>query len=122
MKGINTLAAFARHQIADKPMPKLTWKHGDQTGPNTQTAAVISFESDQPFKAARLWTATSPTRDFRKSRWEAVEPAGIVNEKGKATVPYPTEGFKAILVEVGYETDGLPFTLCTQLRILESKK
>jgi PhoPQ-activated pathogenicity-related protein len=105
-KGINTLAAFARHQIADKPMPKLTWKHMDEGN------AVLRVESDPKPKAVRYWVADAATRDFRKSKWHAHS----ANE-----VAYPEKGFRALLGEVEYEIDGLTYTLSTQLRILEAK-
>jgi PhoPQ-activated pathogenicity-related protein len=117
LRAVNTLSAFARSQIFGTPMPRLTWNHADADG-----VAVLNFESDQPVKAVRTWTATSQTRDFRKSRWEATEPKGIVRGKGQATVPYPTDGLKAFFVEVEYEADGLTFPLSTQIRILEAKK
>jgi len=117
MKGINTLAAFAKHQIADKPMPKPTWEHKDANG-----RALLAVMSDQPVKAVRLWVAEADTRDFRKSKWVPTD-AAVTDGKGAAAyVDFPEKGYKALLAEVGYEIDGLPFTLTTQLRILEAKK
>jgi PhoPQ-activated pathogenicity-related protein len=117
-KGINTLAAFARHQIADKPMPKLAWKHEDIDG-----KPHLSVTSDPAPKAIRVWVADSPTRDFRKARWEV---KGGNGEQPAAQlgvgVGSPETGYRAYLAEAEYEIDGLPFTLCTQLRILEAKK
>jgi PhoPQ-activated pathogenicity-related protein len=107
-KAINTLAAFARHQIADKPMPKLSWKHGDAGG-----QATLTVESDPKPKAVRYWVADAATRDFRQSKW---------HEQVSNPVAYPEKGFRALLAEAEYEIDGLSFTLCTQLRILEAKK
>jgi PhoPQ-activated pathogenicity-related protein len=108
MKGVNTLAAFAKHQIVDRPMPKLNWKHA-----NADSKAVLTVESDPKPKAVRYWVADSETRDFRKSKWR---------EQSENSTAYPEKGFRALMAEVEYEIDGLPFTLCTQLRILEAKK
>ncbi len=108
MKGINTLAAFAKYQIADKPMPKLTWKHTDADG-----KAVLTIESDPKPKEVRYWTADSATRDFRQSKWK---------EQSENAVAYPETGYRTLLGECEYEIDGLPYTLCTQIRILEAKK
>jgi hypothetical protein len=94
--------------MADKPMPKLTWKHTDADG-----KAVLAVESDLKPKAVRYWVADADTRDFRRSKWR---------EQSGNTTAYPEKGFRAVLAEAEYEIDGLPFTLCTQLRILEAKK
>jgi PhoPQ-activated pathogenicity-related protein len=115
-RGLNTLSAFCKCQVLDKPMPKLTWKYGAGDSP------VLRFESDQPVKAVRLWSATSPTRDFRPARWEVVPTKGTITTKGEATFSAPAEKLKAHFVEAEYEIDGLTFTLSTQLRILEAKK
>src|SRR5258708_16536365 len=64
----NTLAAFARHQIYDSPMPKLSWKHTQASGKYR-----LSVTSDPAPKAVRLWQADAPTRDFRKATWKATK-------------------------------------------------
>src|SRR5262249_10301435 len=60
----NGLVAFARHMLKENPMPKLTWTHDDAEG-----KARLTVTADPGAKAARLWIAQSPTRDFRKSTW-----------------------------------------------------
>jgi len=117
IRAVNTLAAFSRHVLAGKPMPALAWKHSDEDG-----QAYLAVESDLPMKAVRLWEAASTTRDFRKSRW-AVGPTARTNvlKTGLGT-PFPAEGYKAFFAECDYEVDGLPFTLSTQLRVIEARK
>ena len=34
----------------------------------------------------------------------------------------PQEGYLAFYAEMDFELDGLPFTLCTQIRVAEAKK
>ena len=59
------LAAFVQ-MIADRqPLPRMTWEF-KQAGSNTVTLAVAL---NQPATVFRLWTATSPVRDFRKAQW-----------------------------------------------------
>src|SRR5919198_648860 len=70
-RAISPLAAYARSQVRGEPMPKLTWKHegdGDRM--------KLTVKSDPARKAARLWVADNPTRDFRKARW-AERPATL---------------------------------------------
>ncbi len=115
-RAINTLSAFARSQVFDKPLPKLTWKHADKDG-----EPVLTVESDTPMKAARMWSTASTTRDFRKGEWKAVE----IKDAGKgcmATCKCPTDGLKAFYAEAEYDLDGLTFSLSTQIRVLEAKK
>jgi PhoPQ-activated pathogenicity-related protein len=116
-RAINALGAFARHVIAGKPMPKLTWAHGDNNG-----SAFVSIESDQPIKELRLWEASAKTRDFRKERWAMTSSARANVLKSGLGTAYPAEGFKAYFVECDYEIDGHKYSLTTQLRILEAKK
>ena len=106
-QSIDTLAAFSKHIIHGKPMPKLSWKHGD-----TSDGAELLITSDPPAKATRLHVAESASRDFRKSRWSTVEPT---------TVSLPASGNKALYGECEYEIDGLKYTLSTQIRVLGPK-
>jgi PhoPQ-activated pathogenicity-related protein len=112
MRAINTLAAFSRSQIFNKPMPELTWVCNEADG---MCRLVVRGET-RP-KSVHVWRAESDTRDFRKSRWV---------EDAAATAPFevnaPAKGYSAFLAVCEYEMDGLTFNLCTQLHILEAKK
>jgi PhoPQ-activated pathogenicity-related protein len=111
-RAVSALAAFARHQILDNPMPKLSWKHDDADG-----KLRLTVQASPAPKAARLWVATAPTRDFRKATWE--ERPATVDEKGVVvgTVDPPAEGFLAFFGELEYETGGLRHQLSTQVRV-----
>jgi PhoPQ-activated pathogenicity-related protein len=112
LRAINTLAAFARCMIFDKPMPGLKWVCDEKEG-------ICRLEVNSGAKAVstRVWKSEAPTRDFRKARW--VEDNGA---KLPTTVTSPEIGFRAFFAETEYELDDLRFTLSTQLRILEAKK
>lgn len=114
VRALAALAAFARHQMTDAPMPKLVWKHdGDD-------CCTLSVTCDPAPRAARVWAAAAATRDFRQSTWTA-EPAKV--EKG--TVKYeclrPKEGYRAFFAECDFEIDGLRYSLSTQLRMVGGK-
>jgi PhoPQ-activated pathogenicity-related protein len=115
-RALSTLAMYARHQIRNNPMPKMTWKHED-AGDKMR----LTVTADPAPKAARLWVADNPTRDFRKARW-AERPAKL--EKGTATgeVERPTEGWRTFFAECEFEEDGQTYYLSTQLRMCEAKK
>jgi PhoPQ-activated pathogenicity-related protein len=110
-RAINGLAAFARHQILGKPLPRLQWKHADDNG-----KYQLTVESTPPPRRGRLWVAQAPMRDFRKSRWTE-QPALASDGTVHGEIAPPTEGYVAFYAELDYEIDGLPYHLSTQLRL-----
>lgn len=109
---VNTLGAFGYLQSHGKSLPKLDWKH-EAIGDQLQLSVKASPEP----KAARLWVATAPTRDFRKAEWK--EGAATIKDGtvlGK--VGTPKEGCQAFFAELEYELEGLPYYLSTQIRIV----
>jgi PhoPQ-activated pathogenicity-related protein len=113
-RGINSLAAFARHVIRNKPMPKLSWKHDDASG-----KARLTVTADPAPKAARLWVNQAATRDFRLAEWKEA-PAKIAGQTITGEVSPPTNGATAFFAELDYEIDELPHQLSTQMRILDA--
>jgi PhoPQ-activated pathogenicity-related protein len=110
-RALSALGGFARHLIADKPMPKLSWKHDDDGG-NLR----LTVKASPAPKGASLWVATAPTRDFRESRWE--EAKAMLSKDGMVgEVEPPKEGCLAFYGDLEYEIDGLRYHLCTQIRI-----
>lgn len=111
-RALSGIAAFVRHQIADKPMPTLHWKHDDANG-----KLRLTVQAAPPPLGARLWVAKSPTRDFRQSQW--VEQA--VSVRGGSVVGMvapPEDGYLVFYAEVDYKIDDLPYHLSTQLRVV----
>ena len=114
-RAVNALAAFAKHNIRDNPMPQLRWKHDDASG-----QARLTVDSDHVPQAARLWVASAPTRDFRLARWKD---QALTSGKSIVTnVAPPTTGCVAFFAELDFEIDRLPHQLSTQMRILEAAK
>jgi PhoPQ-activated pathogenicity-related protein len=108
---LNGTGAFFRHNIGNRPWPSLSWEHGD--GPNGELRLAV--KSSPAPKSAKLWVAKSETRDFRDSAWQPVE---VPNPTESFRVSYPkvTSGFVAIFGDLGYELDGIPYHLSTQMR------
>jgi PhoPQ-activated pathogenicity-related protein len=112
LRATNTIAAFARHQVRDKPFPKLSWKHtGD--GPTYSIAVESSIEP----KTVRIWCADASTRDFRKSTWTA-HPATLSKGNATSEVKVPEKGYRIFFAECEYESEGLRYYLSTQPRIV----
>jgi len=106
---MGTLAAFARHQIHDLQMPKVKWQH---EGANPVMG--LKVQADPPPKAARLWSAQAPTRDFRQAKWTE-RPVDAKNLA--AELPAPEKGYVVFLAELEYEIEGQRYFLSTQLRV-----
>lgn len=115
-RAVNSLAAFARHQIKDNPMPKVRWKHDDAGG-----KARLVVEGSVAPKGARLWVAEALTRDFRLVEWK--EQAASLNDKTvTAEIAPPATGCRAFFAELDFEVDGLTHQVSTQLRIVGEPK
>jgi PhoPQ-activated pathogenicity-related protein len=113
-RALTTLAAFVRSQINDTPLPKLEWKHaGDDKG-------TLTVKCDPAPKAVRVWSAESPTRDFRKAKWTE-QPAKVNGGDAKCECACPKDGYRAFFAECEFEADGVRYNLSTQLRIVGKK-
>jgi len=115
-RALSTLVAFARHMIKDNPMPKLSWKHDDAAN-----GARLTMQSQPGAKAARLWAAQSPTRDFRKATWEA-SALDLDGGHAAARIAIPQTGYRAFFGELDFEIDGIAHPLSTQIRVLDAKR
>jgi PhoPQ-activated pathogenicity-related protein len=109
---LNGLAAFARHQISDRPMPKLTWRH-DKPADKFR----LTVEATPAPVGARLWVAEAPTQDFRKAAWRE-QPVTLSKGMFAGEVAPPEEGYVAFYGELDYEIDGLKYHLSTQVRMI----
>ena len=111
-RAMNTLCAFGRCIIFDKPMPQLQWVCSEEQG-----VCRLELKSAAKVRQVRVWVAESPTRDFRPARWTERPQTEL-----PAVVHAPEKGFRAFFAETEYQMDDLIFSLCTQIRILEAKK
>jgi PhoPQ-activated pathogenicity-related protein len=111
---LDTLGVFVRQQLNGHHFPKLEWKHdGDAKQPR------IVVKSSPPPKSAKLWVAHAPTQDFRYAKWEE-KPANVAGEQISGGIEAPASGSAAFYAALEYESDGTPFRLCTQLRIVDA--
>lgn len=108
---INDLAAFSRHQVTGKPMPRLAWKHDAVDG-----KLRLTIEATPPAAGARLWIAHAPTADLRAARWRA-QAVSYSGGKIVGEVTPPESGNLAFFGELDYEIDGFKYHLSTQMRM-----
>ena len=79
---------------------------------------AVEVSLSQPAKAFRLWTATSPNRDFRKDKWSSVELPSTTGTNVVSKVQTPEKGFRAYLVEAELTTPtGETYKLSTEARV-----
>jgi PhoPQ-activated pathogenicity-related protein len=105
------IAAFFRHNVSNRPWPKLEWEHADG---DDGTLKLTVTSSPEP-KSAKLWVAKSETRDFRESPWESSSMA-VNGAVVKGETPRPSKGYIALVGDVEYEIDGFTYHLSTQIR------
>jgi PhoPQ-activated pathogenicity-related protein len=108
---LNGIGAFFRHNVSKRPWPELSWEHGD--GDNGSLRLTVK-SSPEP-KSAKLWVATSETRDFRESTWEST-PMVLNGSVARGETRPPGKGYIALFGDVRYEVDGIPYHLSTQIR------
>lgn len=116
MRAVQAAAAFARHEFTGKPMPEITWKHDDASG-----QMRLTIQAHPAPKEIRVWHCVAPSKDTRNAHWESrVLP--VNGESTEVLEPRPVSGVVSFYAECAYEIDGLPYCLCTQLRMGEAGK
>jgi PhoPQ-activated pathogenicity-related protein len=118
VRAINTIAAFSRAQIFDKPMPKLNCKTICAPGTDCMDFSVSC--SVKPLEAS-VFSALAKSRDFRNSRWDSSK-LDISGNKTDCKVDLPKAGYSAALLDLEFDQEGLKYSLSTPLRILEPAK
>ena len=110
-RAIGGMTAFARAVASGLPLPELRW----EVKPGAAGVSLRVRAPGEP-EAARLWIATSPTRDFRGARWEewplAGGPGGYAAE-----IPRPREGWCAFFAELLLPAGGARLVVSTPAHV-----
>lgn len=106
------MAAFSRSVASGKPLPVVTWQYRPGTN-----GSQLAIKGGPSAKSARLWTATSETKDFRESTWteRTIERTG---EEFVGQIVAPSSGYMAVFGEVTMVADGKTYPVSTQVKIL----
>jgi len=114
LKAVQTAAVFARKVAAQKidkgdTLPRLEWKLSE-----IDKGYKVEIETDISFRRAKLWTAYSATKNFRQAKWTNV---GVLEGQSPFffSMAKPESGHVAFFVELETITEGLPFSLTTQV-------
>lgn len=108
---VGAVSALARHASGERALPRFSWRWADTAA----GAQLTVFAREAPL-AVRLWSATSPDRDFRPSKWAAsdIEPGPTVRTgdvetpSWRVAIPRPASGWRAMFGEVEFDTGGAP--------------
>jgi PhoPQ-activated pathogenicity-related protein len=109
----NTLAIFAKNQMQDKAMPKLTWKHDDNGG-----KLRLTITSDVKPVTGRVWIALAPTKDFRPQTW-VDQPMTVKGNTATVELTQPSDGCMAFFGELEFTQDKMSYYLSTQMRVVD---
>ncbi len=111
---LRTLTAFFNHVAGRHSLPQLKWKWAVGEG-----AAVLSVTSQPTPQQVFVWTATSPTRDFRDAQWSS-QTVAVTGSEPQFTyrLEPPEQGYRAAFAELVYTSGGRSFSLCTTVRIV----
>ena len=108
------LAAFVQMVADRQPLPRMIW----QFEPAGSNAVTLAAALNQPAKAFRLWTATSPVRDFRKAQWFSAKLPANSTTNVVARIETPDTGFRAYLIEAELTSaTGQAYKLSTEARV-----
>lgn len=106
---LRTLAVFFRFNAAGQPLPELTWDHANGNGEHR-----LTIRCNVRPAAARVWSATSPNRDFRESRW-APAAMSANGDQFEATLDDPAPAHLALYGELQFDAGGIPYSLTTRV-------
>ena len=116
VQATQALSSFYAACIASQH-PNLTW---ETTTSNPSVSVKIN--TDTPYNAVKLWTCTSPDRDFRNDTWTSK----IIDTKGNnqftVDVELPQNGFLAFYIDIVYNSlVGGEYSKSTRMFVADSK-
>jgi PhoPQ-activated pathogenicity-related protein len=109
-----TLAAFFQMIADHQSLPTMTWHF------STNSAGAATVDADVEPKAAsiRLWTATSPDRDFRERAWSSNELLLDGGHRATAVVNGEGAAYRAYLLEAELKSPtGETYKLSSEARV-----
>ena len=107
---LTTIGAFFRRTASGRAFPQVTSDYHE----NGKALELRIRHTDDPV-SIRLWTAQSPTTDFREAQWTS-QPLSGSDGVCVGKVACPAKGHVALYGEVQYVEDTLPFSVTTLIR------
>ena len=117
---MSALRALHRHAHGQEKLPPIEWSYVDDADDGRNV--TLELQSGDAAAKAFLWTADSPTRDFREAKWtSAALPLDAAGD-GRVTLDPPARGYRACFAEVMYGSGLMPLHLSTTIRVLPAGK
>lgn len=114
---IGGLSAVHRYAAAGKPMPETQWTFA--TGP---TELKVQVKADREARKVLVWSAQSPTLDFRDAQWTARQ-CTKASEAYECSAARGSEGYTAVFAETSFQDEGtVPFSTTTTICIAGPKE
>ena len=113
---IGNVSAVHRYAAAGKPMPETTWSFA-----SSPEELKVQVKADREARKVLVWSAQSPTQDFREAHWTARQCPKAGDGYACAAVRGP-EGYTAAFAETSFQDEGkLPFSTSTTICIAGPK-
>jgi len=113
---IGGVSAVHRYAAAGKPMPDTTWTFGSGPG-----EVNVQVRPDREARKVLVWSAQSPTQDFREAKWTARQCAKG-GEGYACSAERGAQGYTAVFAETSFQDEGaLPFSTTTTVCIAGAK-
>jgi PhoPQ-activated pathogenicity-related protein len=109
---VGSIAALHRQAAGELKLPRLSWDLAAG-----EAGLRLELRSDRRPARVQAWTASSASKDFREARWESVT-LQANSDTYRYELPRPAEDYVAMFGEAMFETDGLPYFLSTNVKIL----
>ncbi len=106
---LTTVAVFFRHAAMGRSLPAMSWAPSNSGG-----RLKLQVQSDPRPVDARLWSAVSSTKDFRKSEWTSA-PLQERDQDYEGSLELPDRGHGAVFGELQFDFSGLVYSLTTQV-------
>lgn len=111
-EAMRTLGGFFSTLLTHEPFPACDYLTRSDGRALTITVGVDAGR----LKQAELWSAVSPTRDFRQAEWSSSPLAKPERDELVVSVPYPADGYSAFYIDLTYTApNGQDYKLSTRV-------
>ena len=99
-QALRALTAFQAATAADASLPAVEWDVSAEHAVTAEGGILLAVRAGETLSGAVVWTASSPTRDFRKAHWTAASLQVLGERRVEARLPLPESGYKAFYAEM----------------------
>lgn len=99
---IGALSAVHRYAAAGEPLPRTAWSIAVE-----DRNLIVTVKSERPPRRVLVWSAASPTRDFRDAHWSS-RPCKKTGDDYVCSAPRVKRGYGAIYAETAFRDKGSP--------------